>query len=79
MLQNSQVHAPRPHSTVSDNIGQAIWAPLAFRPPQPVAYGQDDMARQIRAKFENLVRASPLPKASLACCATASFCVCGYE
>ena len=32
------------------------------------------MAKQIRAKFENLVRASPLPKVAVTTCSVSAFC-----
>ncbi len=59
--QVTQLRVPQPHS---DSLAQAIWAPRPSNVPQAAALGPDDIARQIRAKFENLVRASPLPKVS---------------
>ena len=59
------VPAPQPRAATADSFAQAIWAPQPTRSSSTAAFGQTDMAAQIRAKFENLVRASPLPKASL--------------
>ena len=58
------LHAPQPRHAASDASAEAVWAPQASRLSANVLNGQDEMAKQIRAKFENLVRANPLPKAS---------------
>lgn len=63
-----QAAAPQPHTATTDSFAQAIWAPQPTRSSSTAAFEQTDMAAQIRAKFENLVRASPLPKASLLSC-----------
>ncbi len=63
-----QAAALLPHAATADSFAQAIWAPQPTRSSSTAAFGQTDMAAQIRAKFENLVRASPMPKASLASC-----------
>lgn len=44
--------------------------------PQLPSFGKDDMAKQIRAKFENLVRASPLPKVNSHCVPSIATCCC---
>ena len=65
ILQNPNLHAPQPRHTASGASAQAVWAPQASGLSANALYGQDDIAKQIRAKFENLVRASPLPKARI--------------
>lgn len=63
-----QAGASLPRAATADSFAQAIWAPQPTRSSRTAAFGQTDMAAQIRSKFENLVRASPLPKASLPSC-----------
>ncbi|KAL0031794.1 hypothetical protein WJX79_007784 [Trebouxia sp. C0005] len=57
-----QAGASLPRAATADSFAQAIWAPQPTRSSRTAAFGQTDMAAQIRSKFENLVRASPLPK-----------------
>lgn len=59
------LHAPRPRLPMSNSHVTLSRPPEAAGSPQLPAFDQDDMAKQIRAKFENLVRASPLPKVAL--------------
>ena len=54
--------APRPRIPAPDSHALALYAPVAAISAQKSSSTQDDIAKQIRAKFENLVRASPLPK-----------------
>ena len=59
------LHAPQPRFPTYHSQSKLVWAPQAAGSPQLPTVGQDDMAQQIRAKFENLVRASPLPKVDM--------------
>ena len=70
------LHAPQPRFPSSHSHSKPAWAPEDAGSPQ-LPSGQDDMAKQIRAKFENLVRASPLPKvAIITCSVSASVAAC---
>lgn len=62
------LHAPRPRLPISSSHAKLAWVPSATGSPQLPASNRDDIAKQIRAKFENLVRASPLPKVAVIMC-----------
>ena len=66
--------APRPRAIAAENCTQASRAAPAASSPQLPVLGTDDIAKQIRAKFENLVRASPLPKVAHSSCASLPSC-----
>lgn len=68
------LHAPRPRLPTFNSHAKLTQAPPSAGSPQLPSFGQDDMAKQIRAKFENLVRASPLPKVPFMNCFVRASC-----